>query len=334
MARQGKTCVQCGSGFQVNTASSTATRLVCVPCEKASKPKRVIKPNPAAKSYSCVDCGAPSPGGRAWKVRCPGCRVKHEKERLRQRAKPCKPAISVACEGCGQAEVQLVRNKTVPFCPTCRAFNENWYKKQRCKHVPKFIVDYDRSIARPSIDKKRSVQSDVHVKDYRCHLTVAQKPWRARGLSDAEQYRIRYATDPEFALLQRTKTSLRRKGIGFTASHRLRRALAGKGDERSETRFVATLGYTSADLKLHLERQFTDGMDWGVFHTGAIHIDHIRPLNTFNLHEPGVARVAWALSNLRPLWAVDNLSRPKDGRDVAWPAVADNDNEPSHALAA
>jgi len=43
------------------------------------------------------------------------------------------------------------------------------------------------------------------------------------------------------------------------------------------------------------------------------HIDHIQPVNTFtedNVHMMN------HISNLRPLWAKDNLSRPSDGSDI------------------
>lgn len=68
------------------------------------------------------------------------------------------------------------------------------------------------------------------------------------------------------------------------------------------------LGYTAADLKEHIERQFTDGMSWERLLSGDIHIDHIVPVCAFDiqtLDDPAL-RVCWGLSNLQPLWAADN----------------------------
>lgn len=68
------------------------------------------------------------------------------------------------------------------------------------------------------------------------------------------------------------------------------------------------LGYSAASLKSHIESLWTPGMTWENY--GEWHIDHIRPLNSF---EPNadVAEVN-ALSNLRPLWSttrvIDNVS--------------------------
>lgn len=69
------------------------------------------------------------------------------------------------------------------------------------------------------------------------------------------------------------------------------------------------LGYTLEQLKAHLERQFAKGMSWDNY--GEWHVDHIRPLASFvysTPHDPQFAE-AWALTNLRPLWAKDNIRK-------------------------
>lgn len=70
-----------------------------------------------------------------------------------------------------------------------------------------------------------------------------------------------------------------------------------------------SLGYDVDDLKRHLERQFTKGMDWPAFMRGEVHIDHRVPLSAFDLDDEVEVRSAWALTNLQPLWAADNLAK-------------------------
>lgn len=65
------------------------------------------------------------------------------------------------------------------------------------------------------------------------------------------------------------------------------------------------LGYTPADLVAHFERQFVDGMSWDNRHLW--HIDHITPISTART-EADVIRLN-QLSNLRPLWATDNMRK-------------------------
>ncbi len=67
------------------------------------------------------------------------------------------------------------------------------------------------------------------------------------------------------------------------------------------------VGYTFNDLKKHFEKQFTEGMSWENY--GEWHIDHIIPVKVFNFDKPEHLdfKRCWALKNLRPLWAKDNI---------------------------
>lgn len=69
------------------------------------------------------------------------------------------------------------------------------------------------------------------------------------------------------------------------------------------------LGYSLDELRAHLERQFLRGMGW--HNVGEWHIDHIVPLSSFTITGPDdpELRRAWALPNLRPLWAADNIRK-------------------------
>jgi hypothetical protein len=68
-------------------------------------------------------------------------------------------------------------------------------------------------------------------------------------------------------------------------------------------------GYTLDDLIWHLERQFSKGMNWENY--GSWHVDHIVPIASFDIQsaEDPAFRVCWALANLRPLWAAENLRK-------------------------
>ena len=91
----------------------------------------------------------------------------------------------------------------------------------------------------------------------------------------------------------------------------MRRCLKGGKLGRSGAALFNVLGFTPDDLAAHIEKQFTKGMDWAAFNRGEIHIDHIRPLCSFQFQTPDDPqfREAWALTNLRPLWATDNVRK-------------------------
>ena len=93
---------------------------------------------------------------------------------------------------------------------------------------------------------------------------------------------------------------------------------------KTNKRLYRYLSYTIEELKEHLEHQFEDWMNWDNLGLTANkeketwQIDHIIPVNTFNILEIGDEefRKCWALDNLRPLDSYINNRRPKDGSDI------------------
>lgn len=67
------------------------------------------------------------------------------------------------------------------------------------------------------------------------------------------------------------------------------------------------IGCSPVELRAHLEGQFKPGMSWENY--GAWHVDHRRPLASFDLTDPEQRRQACHYTNLQPLWAADNLSK-------------------------
>ena len=72
---------------------------------------------------------------------------------------------------------------------------------------------------------------------------------------------------------------------------------------------VKDLGCPIDSFKKHLESQFTEGMSWSNYGRKGWHIDHIKPLSSFDLTDPEQFKKACHYSNLQPLWAEDNLKK-------------------------
>ena len=81
--------------------------------------------------------------------------------------------------------------------------------------------------------------------------------------------------------------------------------VAGKGGRS----WRGLVGYSFDELASHLESQFEPGMSWENY--GAWHVDHIiaRRLFTYFVADDPQFRACWALPNLRPAWAGDNLRK-------------------------
>ena len=77
----------------------------------------------------------------------------------------------------------------------------------------------------------------------------------------------------------------------------------GKGGRATQE----LIGYPTSELRDHLEKQFLKGMSFENF--GKWHIDHIIPVSSFDLTTDEGIRAAWAITNLRPLWAKDNIKK-------------------------
>lgn len=69
------------------------------------------------------------------------------------------------------------------------------------------------------------------------------------------------------------------------------------------------VGCSMRTLREHIEKQFLPGMTWDNHGLFGWHIDHKRPLASFDLTDPKQVAKASHFTNLQPLWAADNLSK-------------------------
>lgn len=144
----------------------------------------------------------------------------------------------------------------------------------------------------------------------------------------SEEKSIRYSR-PNFAHSEETKSLLREQALvdgrrppgqhGENAwnwihdreearRRRVLRAMCNRLLSRAKDgslRATRKLGYSSEELRSHLESLFSTGMSWENW--GEWHIDHIRPVSSFPNGTP-LTEIN-SLSNLRPLWATENLRK-------------------------
>lgn len=114
------------------------------------------------------------------------------------------------------------------------------------------------------------------------------------GIAYLKQYYAeKYANDIQFKLT-------------VTLRNRLRAAIKGNFKSGSAVR---DLGCTIEELKARLESMWHPGMTWDNYAIDGWHIDHIKPLSSFNLEDPEQLKEACHYTNLQPLWAIDNLKK-------------------------
>jgi hypothetical protein len=117
---------------------------------------------------------------------------------------------------------------------------------------------------------------------------IGQVPWN-KGRSKYTKEQLQLRTNLSSAIRIRLNNRYSRKGESY----------------------LKKLGYTLQELKQHLEDQFQPGMSWDNYGKHGWHIDHRIPDSWFNyssIHDEDFKK-SWALSNLQPKWAKDNLSK-------------------------
>lgn len=105
---------------------------------------------------------------------------------------------------------------------------------------------------------------------------------------------------------QRTPEEIARKRLNKRVATLMNYSLWGK---KNGCKWESLAGYTCSDLMKHLEALFQPGMSWE--NMGEWHIDHIRPQSSFSYAtaDDPAFRECWAMSNLQPLWKLDNLRK-------------------------
>lgn len=169
----------------------------------------------------------------------------------------------------------------------------------KCKPCHK---EYASEWRRINSEKVKAFRQDEYKRGRDQRAREGRKPRRRfpDGYSHRERLRVKWReqtkrrnADPKMRAVMNVKNVLRATVTG----------------ERKTSRWFDVLGYSREEFLKHLEMQFVDGMTWDNY--GQWHIDHIVPLASFSITGPDDPELirAWCLTNLRPLWAIDNLRK-------------------------
>lgn len=115
---------------------------------------------------------------------------------------------------------------------------------------------------------------------------------RANGL---KRFVERYNTDPQF-------------NIAIKFRRRVYMAVRNQFTAKAK-KTVELLGTTYSEFKEYIEEKFTEEMSWRKVLSGEIHLDHIKPVSSFNLRDVKEQKEAFNYKNMQPLWSYDNLKK-------------------------
>jgi flagellar hook protein FlgE len=141
------------------------------------------------------------------------------------------------------------------------------------------------------------------------HNLLKQKEWhysnREKRTKQLREYSYSHRDNRNKYLAKKMKQDGQFK-IRKNIRDRMRSAMQGKSKSKNT---MELLGCTIEELKTHLEKQFTHGMNWDNYGKKGWHIDHILPCASFDLTDPEQQRKCFHYTNLQPLWATDNYKK-------------------------
>ena len=170
-------------------------------------------------------------------------------------------------------------------------------ESKRLKQTPKYILaakEYRKKHYENNKEKYAERWQKYYKKNAE-HLRERAVEWGRNNLDKRRISDRKRRDNPGFRLSQNMSRSIRQSLFRFN----------GKGRKPWEP----LVGYTKKELIKHLEKQFQPGMTWENY--GEWHIDHIIPILVFNFTSPDHDdfKRCWALENLQPLWAGENISK-------------------------
>jgi hypothetical protein len=188
--------------------------------------------------------------------------------------KPCKR---------GHVSKRRISSNDCCVCSTLRQTQENsrksksqYYQKNKDKILKETKLRYEKN------KDQRLEYAKKYQKENIKKILLRQNKW-AKEKAEKDYF---------FALRRRLRS-------------RLRSALKKIESSKKGTKTLDTIGCTSAELILHFESLFLEGMNWN--NRNLWHIDHIIPLSSASTEDELIKLNHY--TNLQPLWAIDNLKK-------------------------
>jgi hypothetical protein len=206
--------------------------------------------------------------------------------------------------------VEQEKKRKNEFANNKYATNSKWVEQQQLRHKTRYHekkadaewVEQENKRKNEFANNKYATNSKwaeeqrIIKRDYMRHKTATDPEWVKKNRQRRNKYyNYRYENEPQFKLQ-------------VCVSAQIRQTLKRVGSIK-KNKTLQILGYTSEQLKTHLEFLFTDGMTWENYGRGGWNIDHKLPISSFNFTcetDPEFQQ-CWSLDNLQPLWETTRI---------------------------
>ena len=234
---------------------------------------------------------------------------------MSKKSKPPKPRFQKKdepCYYCGEKEFEHIQEKIKK-----QEYARSWYlknqeafkekrrlryltnKKQERKTQKKYyeknrdkISQYSKKWSEKNKERLKIINR-IWVKNNPDRIKATVKRYWEKHKDRIRERRKIYASTPKAKLINSLRCATKR--------------IAYYSGAKKKFPTVKLLGCSFKEAKEYLELKFKDGMSWDNF--GKWHIDHIRPLASFDLTDVNQQLIAGHYTNLQPLWASENISK-------------------------
>jgi len=208
------------------------------------------------------------------------------------------------CIKCKSNNIDHVRLKMCSSCYTLKR-RDDW-KNNNIKRMKD-----------PDYAKERINKQNIYIKAWKDknkeHVNKKSLEWKSKNPHKVSKLKkIWY--DKNKDKIKKKYADIHIKKYNNDKNYKLKHVLRSRLNKAINNNYktgsaVSDLGCTIEELRKHLEDQFQEGMTWDNYGLKGWHIDHIKPLASFNLEDEEELLKACHYSNLQPLWAKDNLSK-------------------------
>ncbi len=167
--------------------------------------------------------------------------------------------------------------------------------------------------------RKAYMTSEIFIekqKESKNKRLLRQKRYREKNrksLNEKERIRFRKEITPEKKREYKSREYIKLKNCPYRKYvHYLRTRLNDISNKTRRGKLFSvsgTLLFSKEEFLNHIENLFSEGMSWENHGRNTWHIDHIRPLASFDLSNVEDLKEAFSLKNLQPLFSKMNSSK-------------------------
>ena len=250
--------------------------------------------------------------------KCKRCNVEKDLEKFCI-AKYGKLGRSARCKDCAKQQRDLPTEKEKLKIKHAKHYVENRKEikeksKEWAKNNEDYIKEYRKTYAANNKEYTKKYQQKYR-DDNKEILKEKKKKYYSNNKEKLNKARKIYKENNKEKVLTQIRKYTNKRRLN-DSKYRLRKSMScaiqgGLKAKKLRKGWQTLVPYTLEELKLHLESKFTKGMTWENYGKDGWHIDHIIPQSLFRYdsYNHPAFHACWALSNLQPLWADENLAK-------------------------